>query len=364
MKPDSSRIAVILSAVLGLTLSAAAARAQDAIESTEAPSAGETPHTGPYLELDPPKVVFDDLYAGQKGEATVQVKNVGTEMLVIENVKAGCGCTGVMMGEKNIPPGGSSPLQISFASSDRYVGKKTRKTVSIYSNDPRDNGVFRLDLEADVKAGVIVEPNVINLGQVVPGEKQSIDLTLTSEDGTPFRIEDVVLTGTNISVEYDKASEDTAHAIHAEFVPGDAERGGRLNMTVKTTHPKRSEIVMPVYWRQQRPVTVRPAYLALGKIDPGTTLERRITIESNLKEPLKNLQFKVDGSPIGVQAMQDTAKPDDWVLNFSVPQELTGQRVRAQLIITADNENVGQINVHMTAQVSEEINLMPELPGS
>jgi hypothetical protein len=360
--------------VFGLLISSSALRAQDApIPPAESPapppaesipdSATATPQNGPYLEVDPPIVLFEDLYAGQKGEKTVQIKNIGTELLVIENVKAGCGCTGVMMGEKNIPPGGSSPLQVSFASSDRYVGKKTRKSINIYSNDPRDGGVFRLDLEADVKAGIIVEPSVINLGQIVPGATQTINLKLTSEDGSAFKVEDVTMTGVDLLSEYDKTAEAPLHNIQTQFVPSGAERGGRLNLVVKTTHAKRPEITLPVYWREQRPITVQPAYLALGKIDSGSSVERKITVTSNLKEPMKNVQFRVDGAPIGVTATQDTAKPDDWTLTFSVPQELTGQRIRAQLVMTVDNENVAEIRVHMTAQVSDDINLMPELPG-
>jgi len=77
---------------------------------------------------------FGDLYQGQKIEKIVSIKNAGTELLKIDNVKASCGCTATLLDKQEIKPNETAILNISF-NSQNFSGKVT-KTVDISSNDP------------------------------------------------------------------------------------------------------------------------------------------------------------------------------------------------------------------------------------
>ncbi len=82
-----------------------------------------------------PSTAFDlgDLYKGQKGERIVMVKNVGTDTLWINQVKAQCGCTATLLKERAVGPSDSTQLSISFDTQSQ--GGKVTKQVYISSND-------------------------------------------------------------------------------------------------------------------------------------------------------------------------------------------------------------------------------------
>jgi hypothetical protein len=74
-----------------------------------------------------------DLYKGQKGERVVMVKNVGTDTLRINQVKAQCGCTATLLKERALGPSDSTQLSISFDTQNQ--GGKVTKQVYVSSND-------------------------------------------------------------------------------------------------------------------------------------------------------------------------------------------------------------------------------------
>lgn len=317
---------------------------------------------GPFLEVDPPTVVFEDLYAGETGEQMATIRNAGTETLVIEKVQPDCGCTGVVLGDKELDPGEATQLKVTFKTSDSYVGRTIRKRITIHSNDPRQSGQYRLELAATVKAGVIVEPGSVNLGEVVPGQTQRVTIRLESESGAPFKILQASVSDPDVQIDYPKDVDGTNHTVKVEFVPQQSRRGARTELTIATDHPKRSSIQVPIYWRIEPPVTVRPSYLPLGKLDPGAEVTRSISLKSRLGTPLTDISFRVEGAPITVRAAQDFSNPEAWDLTFHIPQQLAGEKVSARLVIDTKQEQASEVPVAITAQVSDEINLMPELP--
>jgi hypothetical protein len=90
---------------------------------------------------------FGDAYSGSKADRLVQVKNVGNDTLKISEVKAQCGCTAAMMSNKELGPGQTGKLSISF-NTQNYGGKVT-KQVYITSNDtgsPRTTINFNVNI--------------------------------------------------------------------------------------------------------------------------------------------------------------------------------------------------------------------------
>ena len=61
-------------------------------------------------------------------------KNAGTSTLVIERIKAGWGCTGTLLSDKEIPAGGSGKLEVEIHT-DMKTGEIV-KTIQVFTNDP------------------------------------------------------------------------------------------------------------------------------------------------------------------------------------------------------------------------------------
>ncbi|MDX2245980.1 MAG: DUF1573 domain-containing protein [Bacteroidia bacterium] len=85
---------------------------------------------------------------GEKVVYAYKFKNTGTNDLVIESVKASCGCTATAPKDMIIPGGGTSEIVATFDSRGRS-GAQT-KTITVRSNDP-DSPTVILRLKVEVE---------------------------------------------------------------------------------------------------------------------------------------------------------------------------------------------------------------------
>jgi hypothetical protein len=96
---------------------------------------GEDSAEGPRLEIVPESHDFGKVKQNQKLVKDFELKNVGTEELVLGRISTSCGCTAALTSEKTVEPGGSTILKVTFETR-RYKGA-VQRSVSIASNDPR-----------------------------------------------------------------------------------------------------------------------------------------------------------------------------------------------------------------------------------
>ena len=78
---------------------------------------------------------FGDIKQGAKADVTFNLTNSGKSILYIRNVRSSCGCTAVAPSKKEIAPGETVPINVSFDSR----GKRGRqsKSVTVITNDPK-----------------------------------------------------------------------------------------------------------------------------------------------------------------------------------------------------------------------------------
>lgn len=80
---------------------------------------------------------FGDVKADTDNGTEFVVTNTGTKPLVIDNVKASCGCTTPRKPEKPIPPGKSDVIKVNFHPSPEQLNE-IRKTITVAANtEPR-----------------------------------------------------------------------------------------------------------------------------------------------------------------------------------------------------------------------------------
>jgi hypothetical protein len=90
----------------------------------------------PTIEFDTRVHEFGTVDEGMILKHVFTVKNTGTLPLEIASAMASCGCTAAVIKAKNIPPGGSAPLEVTFDTHGFYgTGSKM---VTVSSNDQRN----------------------------------------------------------------------------------------------------------------------------------------------------------------------------------------------------------------------------------
>lgn len=90
---------------------------------------------------------FGIIKEGEKVSHVFKFKNVGTEPLIIKNVKPACGCTTPDWTKDPVPPGGEGKIEVSFDSQGR-TGIQN-KTVEVFANT--DPEVHTLKFKGEVK---------------------------------------------------------------------------------------------------------------------------------------------------------------------------------------------------------------------
>ncbi len=115
-------------------------------------------------------------------EATIYLKNIGTDSLKIYRVKPGCGCTTTKLDQTTIAPDSTVPMTITLNISN-HPGK-IYKNIALRCNDS-DNPDRLIHLLADVLYPVQFSPNqTINFDNMVQGQETSgrIKIINTTDD--------------------------------------------------------------------------------------------------------------------------------------------------------------------------------------
>lgn len=77
---------------------------------------------------------FGRLFTVMPVSKDLTIRNTGDDTLKIKNVSGSCGCTGTLLSNRQIPPGGSGTLKITFDPAKFNGG--VEKVVSMHTNDP------------------------------------------------------------------------------------------------------------------------------------------------------------------------------------------------------------------------------------
>lgn len=131
------------------------------------------------------------------------IKNEGTEKLSLTNIKATCGCTAAQPDKKELNPGESTKLKVTFDSAGRRGVQK--KYVYVFSNDPdrpqvRLSFVTKILIDGELDAKVVKEPQIalskkeIDFGNVIQGEIKTDQINVMNRGNEDLHIKGVVST--------------------------------------------------------------------------------------------------------------------------------------------------------------------------
>ena len=155
-------------------------------------------------QLLQPKIVvqqnsfdFGTVKQGELATHEFVVSNSGGDLLKISNVTASCGCTAAVPQKKELAPGESTNIKVSFNSTGRQG--RQNKTIRIYSNDPQNPEVVLTFTGSVVLPGdVINNPPVIfffetehDFGQVNEGDTVTYTFRFVNKGDSPLTIKDI-----------------------------------------------------------------------------------------------------------------------------------------------------------------------------
>jgi len=90
----------------------------------------------PILKLSKYNYNFGTIKEGEKKEVIIKVTNIGTDDLIIKNIRTSCGCTAALMNNKKLKPNESDLLKIKFDS--KNMEGEIARTITLTTNDPKN----------------------------------------------------------------------------------------------------------------------------------------------------------------------------------------------------------------------------------
>jgi hypothetical protein len=207
---------------------------------------GTLAFAAPELQVLESNFDFGEVFQGDKVLHVYEFTNQGDEALLIDRVRSSCGCTAVLVSDKNLPPGGKGELQANFDSS-RFRGAVS-KTIYLYSNDPV-RPVMQLQLQGKVLEIVGVEPNQVNFGQVKAQLPVMATVLLHNRGEKPLTLGKPRSTAAELLVKMPKVSFASGDQVSLELQltpkPGQSRFSGYVLIPVDGV-PK-NELRIPVY---------------------------------------------------------------------------------------------------------------------
>jgi hypothetical protein len=334
--------------------------APPAKESVPAPA---TPATAPPLKAEPPEVVFEDAYAELKHDRTVKLTNISEAPVEIREAKGSCGCTTTGVEKKNLAPGESTTMTVTFRGARSQAGTTVEKKVTVTTTIPGEAGSLVIPVHAKVTAAIIVTPNVVKLDEVERGTELERTIHLSATDGLSFAVTGVTTSGDVASVtptSTEPAMEQTLTVKVA--VPADtgAKTAGFGKIIIQTSHPKDPHVDVPVNWRLAEPVVFTPRFINLGNAPVEQSINRVLTVTPRKREKFENLTFSTDNPMVNVNATPHPSRPHTWNLAFTLAPELQNKPVVANVLVDTHVEPEGQVRVRVTGRAVQQHPITPE----
>jgi hypothetical protein len=195
------------------------------------------------VALGQPKLVIEggkkfdlgDLYTSKPASHVVTLRNAGTDTLVITDVSATCGCTGTMMSNDHIPPGGTGALSISF--DPRKFSGKVEKALSFRTNDP-DAARNHLSFTANILKVLTVEPDYLVFPRIFADSSSTQEIVIDNDTDGPVHIRSITVTPENLSVEASDMEIESGNDIKLTCTFKGAKPGTyKGTIEIRTDHP-------------------------------------------------------------------------------------------------------------------------------
>lgn len=153
---------------------------------------------GPKASAQITEYNFGDIKQGDVVSYDFKIMNNGGDVLKIIDVRASCGCTAAQPDKKELKPGETTTIKVTFNSKGRKGAQI--KTVRVITNDPEKNDinfVIRCNILTDENktgnsgAVLFLPENQYNFGKVKEGTTVSHTFEVVNKGSDVLKIQDV-----------------------------------------------------------------------------------------------------------------------------------------------------------------------------
>lgn len=200
---------------------------------------------------------FGNVQYGDTVRTSVALTNTGADPITIEKLRTSCDCTKAVVDRKNIPPGESAKVEVSFDSDGLTPGKKTQSVFIHTAGAKKAAATFRIF--AAVVQDVRIEPKSLVRRMKRRPDELTVPLKLENGSEKPVTIGIAKFRGALTGAELHPATVTIGPGQRKEsellltFADRKDDSLYRGAVILKTDHPKEDKLVFSFFIKVREP---------------------------------------------------------------------------------------------------------------
>ncbi|MDA1050554.1 MAG: DUF1573 domain-containing protein [Planctomycetota bacterium] len=249
---------------------------------------------------------FGTVARGAKAEFSFEFKNLYEEGLHVASVRSSCGCTTPTITKRDLKTYEKSQVVAKY-NTRSFLGQKGA-TVTVVFDKPYYAEV-QLSIEGYIRSDVVFEPGDVNFGEVDQFTAVERKLTVTYAGRADWKITDVRSGSDRFDVTLSETARSGGHVSYDMLVrltEGAPTGYFQDQLDIVTDDARLQSIPVLVQGSVVSPLTVSPAALILGNLEPGQTVKKRLIVRG--KRPFRILSIDCEDGCFTFEPPSDESK--------------------------------------------------------
>lgn len=287
---------------------------------------------------------FGAVGRGSKQEFAFEFTNVYKEDVRIATIRSTCGCTTVRV-TKDVLKTFEKAEVIATYNTRSFLGAKS-STITVVIDQPYYAEV-QLNVTGYIRSDVVFSPGAVEFGAVEVGRGAERKIDVAYAGRSDWEIVDIRSANEHFEVELDETLRSSGRVNYSMTVRLQPTAPvGYINdqLTIVTNDGGVKTITVPVEGQVESPLSVSPASLFLGILEPGQTVKKMVVVKGN--KPFRIVGIHCEDDHFTFSDPPDESKP----LHF-VPVEFTAGTEDAKVArkITIETDLGSQLATEFTA---------------
>lgn len=232
---------------------------------------------------------FGTVARGAKAEFNFEITNLYEEEVHISSVRSSCGCTTPVITKDTIKTFEQSAIQATF-NTRSFLGHR-QATITVTFDKPFYAEV-QLTVSGFIRGDVVLQPGSVAFGSLDLGQEAMQEVTVNYAGRNDWKILDVTSERDYYEVtlnETQRGGGKVDYVLGVKLLPSAPPGYLSDHLILVTNDQNNPQIPLAIEGRIVSPLTISPASLSLGQVQPGEKVVRQVYLRA--KKP-----FKVTGA--------------------------------------------------------------------
>ena len=290
---------------------------------------------------------FGTVARGSEQKFRFEITNLYKEDVVIDSVRASCGCTIPCIEKQTIKSLESGAILATY-NTKSFVGSRGA-TVTVTISKPFFAEV-QLQIDGFIRGDVVFVPGKIELGNIKHGATVTQEVTVKYAGRSSWKITDVQCDKDYYEVEIIDRSL-VANQVHYRLLirlKPEAPVGYiKDDLVLITDDADKGKLKLAVTGNVIAPVTVSPASMVLGTVPPGTQVIKRMVVKAD--QPFKITGVTADQDGFSFEVSKEKKKVHLVPMTFVAPGEAA--MINAIIRISTDIQDAPSLSSNVSVNV-------------